>query len=112
VQRQNCVQWGERLPKKKQEDDEQNVDGLVLVRSSVRAVIGEFTGEITGTVINRRKDKVRYTQITFNIYDQSGARVGTALANINDLEPGSSWNFKAVTFTKFKTYKFSELVGR
>jgi uncharacterized protein YaaR (DUF327 family) len=101
-----------KAAKKKQEEDEQNVSGLVLIKSSLQGVSNEFSGEITGTIINRRKEKVAYTQITFNVYDQSGARVGTALANITDLEPGGRWNFKAVTFSRFKTYKFAELVGR
>jgi hypothetical protein len=47
-------------------------------------------------------------QITYNLYDESGARVGTALANINDLEAGGSWKFRAVTFTDYRTYKFHE----
>jgi len=63
-------------------------------------------------VINRRKSKLRYAQITFNLYDESGAQVGWALANINGLEPGGAWKFKASSFgTDFKKYKFSELSG-
>jgi hypothetical protein len=62
--------------------------------------------------VNRRGVKLMYAQITFNLYDSSGAQVGSAIANINGLEAGGRWNFKASTFgTDFKKYKFSELSG-
>jgi hypothetical protein len=93
-------------------DDEIDVDGLVLVRKSTQGTRGEFSGEITGTVINRRDYQLSYAQISFNLYDASGAQVGSAIANINHLEPGGRWNFKASTFgTDFVKYKFSELSG-
>lgn len=93
-------------------EEEIDVDGLVLLRKTVNGTRGEFDGEITGTVVNRRGRKLGYAQITFNLYDESGAQVGTALANINGLEPGGRWNFKATTFgTDFVRYKFSELSG-
>lgn len=62
-------------------------------------------------MVNRRARTLSYAQITFNVYDASGAQVGSALANINGLEPGARWNFKAVSFTKGTTYKFSKLSG-
>lgn len=93
-----------------EEEYEQN--GLVLLRKTVQGRQGQFDGEITGTVINRRTRKLNYAQITFNLYDQSGAQVGSAVANINGLEPGGKWNFKATTFgTDFSTYKINELSG-
>jgi hypothetical protein len=93
-------------------DDEIDVDGLVLLRKSVEGKRGEITGEITGTVINRRDHKLSYAQISFNLYDASGAQVGSAIANINGLEPGGRWNFKATTFgADFVRYKFSDLSG-
>lgn len=93
-----------------EEEYEQN--GLVLLRKTVQGKGGQFSGEITGTVINRRTRKLNYAQITFNLYDQSGAQVGSAVANINGLEPGGRWNFKASTFgTDFSTYKINELSG-
>lgn len=93
-------------------EEEYDANGLVLLRKTVQGTAGEFGGEITGTVVNRRSKKLGYVQIKFILYDASGAQVGTALANINDLEPGARWNFKATSFgTKFKSYKFSELSG-
>ncbi len=37
--------------------------------------------------------------------------VGSTLANINGLESGGRWNFKAVSFTKGTSYKLSKLSG-
>ena len=93
-------------------EEEYDNNGLVFLRKTTNGTSGQFGGEVTGTVVNRRAKKLRYVQITFILYDASGAQVGTALANINDLEPGARWNFKATSFgTKFDTYKFSELSG-
>lgn len=90
-------------------EDEYDERGLVLMRKTVNAKIG---GHITGSVINRRPVKLKYAQIKFILYDSTGAQVGTALANINDLEPGATWNFKASSFgTSFSSFKFSELSG-
>ena len=93
-------------------DEEHDSDGLVLLKKSVNGKQTQFGIEITGTVVNRRTRKLSYAQITFNVYDKSGAQVGSALANINGLEPGGRWNFKAVGLEeKGATYKFSELSG-
>jgi hypothetical protein len=93
-----------------EEEYEQN--NLVLLRKTVQGKRGQFGGEITGTVINRSTRKLNYAEITFNLYDQSGAQVGTAVDNIRGLEPGGRWNFKATTFgTDFSGYKINELSG-
>ena len=106
----------EEKKKKKEEEDrkseeEIDVDGLVLLKKTVRGQQKDLGLEVTGTVVNRRRKVLSYAQITFNIYDETGAQVGSALANINGLEPGSRWNFKAFCFTKGTGYKFSKLSG-
>ena len=93
-------------------EEEYDLNGLVLLRKTVKGKRGEFDGEISGEVVNRRNRKLGYVQITFLLYDESGAQVGNALANINGLEAGGTWKFKASTFgTDFKSYKFNELTG-
>lgn len=93
-------------------EEELDVNGLVLMRKTVSGTTGDFGGTIKGVVENRRSHKLRYAQITFNLYDESGAQVGSAMANINGLEPGGRWKFEAKSFgTDFSTYKFSELTG-
>ena len=93
-------------------EEEYDAGGLILLRKTVKGEKTEVGIEITGTVVNRRTNKLGYAQITFNVYDKSGAQVGSALANINGLEPGGKWNFKAVAFsTNADTCKFSDLSG-
>lgn len=93
-------------------EEELDAEGLVLMRKTVSAKTGDFGGTIQGVVENRRDRKLIYAQITFNLYDESGAQVGSAMANINGLEPRGKWKFEATSFgTDFSTYKFSELTG-
>jgi hypothetical protein len=93
-------------------EEEFEVNGLVLLRKTLNGVNNQFSMEITGTVVNRRGKTLNYAQITFNIYNESGAQVGSAIANINGLEPGGRWDFKAVGFTTSGTkYKVSKLSG-
>jgi len=100
----------EAAARKAEEEYDQN--GLVLMRKTVSATGGDFGVRITGIVENRRSRKLSYAQITFNLYDDSGAQVGSALANINGLEAGGKWRFEATSFgTRFSTYKFDDLSG-
>jgi len=67
---------------------------------------------ITGRVKNNTSRELSYAQIQFNLYDASGAQVGTAMANVNNLEPNGIWKFEAVCLEdNFKTAKFKELTG-
>ncbi|MDA1052327.1 MAG: FxLYD domain-containing protein, partial [Planctomycetota bacterium] len=70
------------------ESNESN--GLVLLRKTVKGIRGEFFGEITGEVVNRGNRNVSYAEVRFLLYDKSGAQVGNALANIEDLQAGGT----------------------
>ena len=66
---------------------------------------------ITGTLV-ANKD-YEYLQIEIPTYDNNGNKVGSALANINDLEKGETWRFEAVDLsggTKYKIEK-AEVTG-
>lgn len=67
---------------------------------------------VTGRVRNNTDRRFRYVQITFALYDAEGNQVGTALANIADLEPRAIWKFRAVGFTPATRFKLSGLEGR
>ena len=56
----------------------------------------EYGRYIIGTVQNHSAFTYSYVQIDFNLYDKSGAQVGSAFANVNNLEPGKKWKFKAI----------------
>mgnify|MGYP000993857118 CR=1 FL=1 len=61
---------------------------------------------VAGTVRNNTNRQYSYVQVEINLYDDSGAQVGSTLANTNNLEPGGTWKFKALVLedsaTKFK----------
>ena len=56
----------------------------------------EFMYQITGTLVNNTDSDKSYIQVQYTLYDASGAQVGTALANTNNLKAGGTWKFKAV----------------
>jgi hypothetical protein len=93
-------------------EEEYEVNGLVLLRKTEKGVYGDFSGQITGTVVNHRDHKLGFVEIRYNLYDGSGAQVGSASDHIIDLEPGGRWNFKAVTLNnRWKSYKCVKLSG-
>jgi uncharacterized protein YxeA len=53
-----------------------------------------------------------YIQITFNAYDESGANVGTCLANTNTVDANGKWKFQAMcSGDNVKTVKFKDITG-
>jgi hypothetical protein len=54
-------------------------------------------------------------QISFNLYDKDGNQIGTAMDNINNLEPNGTWKFKAMGMdsdsNKAVKYKLAEISG-
>lgn len=51
---------------------------------------------ITGTLTNNTDQDKSYIQVQYNLYDASGAQIGTALANTNNLKAGGTWKFEAL----------------
>jgi hypothetical protein len=93
-------------------EDEYDVDGLVLMTNTMKGTRAEDGSAIVGTVVNRRNKALRYVQLSFNLYDESGAQVGTAVAQVDHLEAGGQWNFKALTREDhWKSFKVAELSG-
>lgn len=80
------------------------------------SLVGDCTTEddgfafyISGTLQNNTDKTYSYAQITFNLYDASGSQIGTALANVNNLEANGSWKFKAMGMGEngdVATYKY------
>lgn len=67
---------------------------------------------IVGSVKNNGGKTYKYVQVTINLYDNSGAQVGSTLANVNNLEPNGTWKFKAMWLEKDATnYKIKEITG-
>lgn len=52
--------------------------------------------EITGRIRNNRATAYRYAQVMFAVSNPQGEQIGTATANIANLEAGAIWKFRAV----------------
>jgi len=58
-----------------------------------------YSGDrITGIVRNNTGRDYSYVQVEFNIYDSTGAQIGSTMDNINNLEPHGTWRFSAYVF--------------
>jgi hypothetical protein len=55
---------------------------------------------VVGTVKNNTNKEYKYAQISFALFDSSGAQVGTSWANITNLESGGTWKFEALAYAK------------
>ena len=72
----------------------------------------EMATTIVGRIRNNSGKRYSYAQVTFNLYNSAGEQVGTALANVNGLDPGGVWRFKAVGFTgDGENYKLDKITG-
>lgn len=54
---------------------------------------------IKGSYKNISGKTLSYAQVTFALYDDEGAQIGTAVANINNLTADSVWKYSAVALT-------------
>ena len=68
---------------------------------------------IQGEIKNNTDKEYSYVQVTFNLYDKDGSQLGTAVDNINYLEPNATWKYKAIGLVteKVDSYKFVEIIG-
>ena len=82
-------------------------------------IVGDITTEsdqfatyISGVIKNNSGKDCTYVQITFNLYDEDGNQIGTALDNINNLEKDGTWKFKAMGMGDgAASYKLAEITG-
>jgi hypothetical protein len=51
---------------------------------------------LVGTVKNSSSKPYSYVQVEFDLYDKSGARIGSTFSNVNNLEPNGTWTFEAL----------------
>jgi hypothetical protein len=72
----------------------------------------QYARYVVGTVRNNSTKTHGYVQVSISLYDKSGALVGSTLANVNGLEPGGLWKFKAIILEDSATsYKIKEVTG-
>ena len=80
-----------------------NVDGVEDVAFDMK--------QINGTVVNNSNRAYDYVQIEFSVYDASGALIGSAMDNCNNLKAGGTWKYEAVTFGLSGEFDHYELEG-
>ncbi len=72
-----------------------------------------YSVEIKGALKNTGKREYSYVSISFTLYDESGANIGQALANMNNLAAGETWRYKAVSLGFFDEkpvkWKYAEI---
>jgi hypothetical protein len=67
---------------------------------------------IVGRIRNNAAKRYNYAQVTFGVYNAHGEQVGSAVANINGLEPGGTWKFRAPILQGEATrYKLDKITG-
>ena len=67
---------------------------------------------IVGTLHNTGNKEYGYVQVSFNLYDDAGYQVGSAMDNINNLEADGTWKFKAIVIeSRAVSYKLKEVTG-
>ncbi len=71
---------------------------LIEVIEGSHATSDRWSTTITAVIQYNGKEPVRFAQITYDIMDRDGNRVGTAFDVISDLKPGERWKIKAVYF--------------
>lgn len=86
-------------------DDKFEVKDLKLTGSGVDA-------KITGSIVNKTDKEYAYLQVEINLYDASGAQIGSTLANVNNLEAKGTWKFDTMTLKEgVKTVKVKDVTG-
>lgn len=90
-------------PSETQLSENQPPEATPTPRPETYEIIGDVTFEddgfacyLTGTLKNNSGKECSYIQISFNLYDEDGNQIGTALDNLNNLADGGTWKFKAM----------------
>ena len=55
-----------------------------------------FNVYVVGTAKNIGGERISYGSVEVKFYDSEGILLGNGLDNINDLDPGETWKFKAM----------------
>lgn len=63
----------------------------------------EYVSYEMGQIKNVSDDTYGYVQVEIRLLDDSGAVVGSSMANVNGLEPGEVWKFRAALMEKRAT---------
>ena len=85
------------------------IDGMWL-HNDMKCEYNGYTSTVTGTITNTSGTAKSYVQVSFGLYDASGALLGTALANVNNLASGTDWKYSAIgAVARFATCKAADV---
>lgn len=72
-----------------------------------------FSDYIEGTIKNNTNKKYSYVEVKFTVFDKNGNQLGTAWANVNNLEPNGTWKYKAMALVSddVASYKLESITG-
>ena len=74
-----------------------------------------YSATITGVAKNVTSEDFSYASVEFSVYDSAGNNLGTALANINNLQAGDTWRFEATLLgrpsSRPVSYKLVEIIA-
>jgi len=74
-----------------------------LIVENVTAVAGQYGNTIAGTVRNTSSRSYGFVQVDINLYDGSGAQVGSTLDGVGNLAAGGVWKFETTVYDKKAT---------
>lgn len=90
-------------------EENQSLPDLELVDHSTESDGG--LRYVVGHIKNNTEKTYAYVQVSINLYND-GTQVGSTLANVNNLEPGGIWEFKALISQDSATeYKIADISG-
>ena len=73
---------------------------------------GQYSWSVVGQIRNNTNSTYSYVQVEINLYDSNGNQVGSTMTNINNLEPGRTWNFEApVLQDEASRYRITDVTG-
>jgi hypothetical protein len=79
--------------------------------SQTHGEVNEYSTKISGVIKNNCGRDFRYVQVSFKLFDSSGATVGIAFTNLVGLAKGETWQFQARGFTPSVHFRFDDITA-
>lgn len=101
----NTAKKSKKSKKVKQEQKE----NLEII--SHDSIAEDYSRYVVGKIKNNTDKTYSYVQVEINLYN-GDAQVGSTMDNVNNLEPGQTWEFKAIiTDDSCTSYKIVDVTG-
>ena len=105
-----CIIPISMINRKKHNSNLENLDLKVVKSNFCKLEYGN--NGICGILKNNSNTRYKYVSIKINLYDENNELIGSTLANKNNVEPQSLWNFQAtISDPSIKTYKIGDITA-